>query len=203
LNALQIKKLHIKSENIDLHITIGEERRWLGGTGHNIPSFEIFISPDCRYTEGTIGFNQPLYYEGKRISGIKLTFKNGVVVEATATENEEALLEMIQQKGANVVGEFSLTPAGFSPIDRPMAHTLFDENMGGQFGNTHIALGMSYDDSYSGDLLTVTKEKLISLGFNDSAVHTDIVSTENRLVFDETEGRDKPLIYRDGKYVFN
>jgi aminopeptidase len=61
LDALQIDTLHITGEDVDLHIRIGEHRKWLSGGGKNIPSFEIFTSPDWRGTNGTIRFNQPLY----------------------------------------------------------------------------------------------------------------------------------------------
>ena len=62
-------------------------------------------------------------------------------------------------KGANKVGEFSLTDIRFSKIDRFMANTLFDENYGGKYGNCHIAVGSSYSDTYDGDPAKLTKEK--------------------------------------------
>ena len=91
LDALQIEKLHIKGDDVDLEMKIGKNRKWLGGDGKNIPSFEIFTSPDWRGTNGYITFNQPLYYSGKRISGVTLHFENGVVTASSATENEDAL----------------------------------------------------------------------------------------------------------------
>jgi aminopeptidase len=60
LTKLNIANLHVTGKDVDLHITIGQDRRWLGGTGRNIPSFEVFTSPDWRGTEGWIRFNQPL-----------------------------------------------------------------------------------------------------------------------------------------------
>lgn len=64
LNNLKIKSLHIKGTNVDLKILLGDKRKWAGGSGRNIPSFELFTSPDWRGTEGTIKFNQPLYRHG-------------------------------------------------------------------------------------------------------------------------------------------
>ena len=81
LDALQIEKLHIKGNDIDLEIRLGKHRKWLSGGGKNIPSFEIFTSPDWRGTNGHITFNQPLYYSGKRIAGVHLQFKDGIVVD--------------------------------------------------------------------------------------------------------------------------
>jgi len=75
LNSLKIDKLHIKGGGIDLWVKLGPNRKWLGGFGRNIPSFEIFISPDWRGTVGHIEFNQPLYRYGSLIEAIKLDIK--------------------------------------------------------------------------------------------------------------------------------
>ena len=101
LDALPIETLHIKGDDADLTIRIGANRKWLSGGGKNIPSFEIFTSPDWRGTQGAIRFNQPLYYAGKRISGVSLKFENGIVVSSSATENEAALTEMLAQENAD------------------------------------------------------------------------------------------------------
>nr|MDA8403319.1 aminopeptidase [Desulfobacteraceae bacterium] len=52
LNRMDVKKFHVTSDHIDLEITPGEQRKWIGISGHNIPSFELFISPDWRGTPG-------------------------------------------------------------------------------------------------------------------------------------------------------
>ncbi len=75
LDALDIERVHVEGEDVDLRIAIGEQRRWLGGRGRNIPSFEIFTSPDWRGTEGWIDFNQPLYRYGNLVKGIRLEFR--------------------------------------------------------------------------------------------------------------------------------
>jgi aminopeptidase len=75
LDALQIEKLQIKGNDINLEIRLGKHRKWLSGGGKNIPSFEIFTSPDWRGTNGHITFNQPLYYSGKRIAGYIFSLK--------------------------------------------------------------------------------------------------------------------------------
>jgi aminopeptidase len=204
LDALQIEKLHVKGDDVDLHIQIGPNRKWLCGDGKNIPSFEIFTSPDWRGTNGSIRFNQPLYYSGKRISGISLRFENGVVVESSATENEDALKEMIAQENADKVGEFSLTDRRHSRITKFMATTLFDENMGGEFGNTHIALGNAYKDTYTGDMLTVTDEQWAEMGYNSCPrVHTDIISTSNRTVTALMRDNTEKIIYNNGQFVLD
>jgi len=204
LDALEIEKLHIKGDDVDLHVQIGDHRKWLSGGGKNIPSFEIFTSPDWRGTNGTIKFNQPLYYSGKRISGVSLSFENGVVVASTAAENEDALKEMIAQENANKVGEFSLTDKRHSRITKFMATTLFDENMGGAFGNTHIALGNAYKDTFTGDMSTVTDQQWTDMGYNSCPkVHTDIISTSNRKVTARLRNNSEKVIYRDGQFTLD
>jgi aminopeptidase len=204
LDALEIEKLHIKGDDVDLHILIGEHRKWLSGGGKNIPSFEIFTSPDWRGTNGFINFNQPLYYSGKRIAGVSLRFENGVVTASSATENEDALKEMIAQENADKVGEFSLTDKRHSRITKFMATTLFDENMGGDFGNTHIALGNAYKDTYTGDMSTVTEEQWTAMGYNSCPkVHTDIISTSNRTVTALLHDKTEKIIYSNGMFVLD
>ena len=203
LDALHIERLHVTGEDVDLHISVGERRRWLGGRGRNIPSFEIFTSPDWRGTSGWIYCNQPLYRYGNLVTGIRLTFDDGRVTEASAEQNERVLSEMIATKGADRVGEFSLTDRRFSRITRFMAQTLYDENVGGEFGNTHIALGRSYQDAYDGDPAKLTGADWEQLGFNTSSVHTDIVSTTRRTVTASLRGGEQRVIYRDGEFVLD
>ncbi len=200
LDALDIERVHVQGEDVDLWVGIGERRRWLGGRGRNIPSFEIFTSPDWRGTEGWIEFNQPLYRYGNLVKGIRLEFSDGRVTKASATENEAVLSEMIATDGADKVGEFSLTDKRFSRITRFMAHTLYDENVGGPFGNTHIALGRSYQDAYAGDPATVKPEDWLRMGFNHSSVHTDIVSTTDRTVTAQLRGGEERVIYENGEF---
>jgi aminopeptidase len=200
LDALDIERLHVEGEDADLWIALGERRRWLGGRGRNIPSFELFTSPDWRGTEGWIRFDQPLYRYGNLVKGISLRFEDGRVVESSAEQNEPVLREMIATEGADKVGEFSLTDRRLSRITRFMAHTLYDENVGGPHGNTHIALGRSYQDAYAGDPAEVSQEEWERLGFNNSSVHTDIVSTAGRVVTAQLRGGGERVIYRDGEF---
>jgi aminopeptidase len=200
LNALPIEALHIVGTDVDLRVTLGERRQWVGGSGRNIPSFEIFTSPDWRGTEGWIAFNQPLYRYGNLVRGVRLEFVDGRVVKATAEHNEQVITEMVASENADKVGEFSLTDRRFSRITKFMAETLYDENVGGPFGNTHIALGKSYHDCYAGDPASVTREEWDRLGFNESSVHTDIVSTTDRTVTATLRGGGEQVIYAGGEF---
>ncbi len=201
LNNLNIDKLHVEGENIDLWVKIGPNRKWLGGSGRNIPSFELFISPDWRGTEGHIKFNQPLYRYGSLIKDVELEFKRGLVVKSSSSTNYPILKEMIATENADKIGEFSLTDKRLSRINKFMAETLFDENISGPFGNTHLALGSAYHDSYVGNPAKISKTQWVKMGFNNSAVHTDIVSTTKRTVTAYLANGTIKIIYRDGEFV--
>jgi len=201
LNSLTIKTLRIQSENIDLTITPGEKRMWSGVSGHNIPSFEIFFSPDWRGTEGTYYANLPSFRSGNYVKGVHLTFQKGVVVKIKAEEGQEfATKQLAMDAGASRVGEFSLTDRRFSRIDRFMADTLFDENFGGNHGNSHIAVGSSYTDSYTGNQADMTKALKKKLGFNDSALHWDLVNTEPKVVTAHLASGKNLIIYENGQF---
>ena len=204
LNRLTKKteKWHVKGKDVDLWIGCGDKRRWMGGSGRNIPSFELFTSPDWRGTSGWIKFNQPLYRYGNLITGIELWFEDGRVVKAKANKNEKVLKEMISTENADKVGEFSMTDGRFSHITKFMAETLYDENVGGRYGNTHIALGKSYHDCFDGDPAKMKKRDWKNLGFNDSVVHTDIISTTNRTITAYFKNGKKKVIYKNGRYTF-
>ena len=201
LNALPIDRLHITARETDLWVTLGEKRKWLGGSGRNIPSFEIFTSPDWRGTEGKIFFDLPLYRYGNVIRDIRLEFRKGRVVRATAGRNERMLKELIKQKNADKIGEFSLTDVRFSKITKFMAETLFDENFGGRYGNTHLAVGKSYHDTYAGDTSKMTEAQFAKLGFNHASEHTDIIATSDRTVTAVLKDGSEMVIYRKGKFT--
>ncbi|HEY4509148.1 MAG TPA: aminopeptidase [Candidatus Paceibacterota bacterium] len=201
LNKLKIQKVHIEGPDVNLWVTIGERRAWFGGGGRNIPSFEIFTSPDWRGTEGWIKFSEPLYRYGSLIEGIKLEFKNGRVVKSSARKGQDVLKAMIATENADKVGEYSLTDKRFSRITKFMAETLFDENVGGPNGNTHIALGNAYQDCFDGDPSKVSKKEWNRLGYNKSSVHTDIVSTTPRMVTAYLMGGKTKVIYKNGQFT--
>ena len=171
--------------------------------GRNIPSFEVFTGPDWRGTEGRIRFSEPLYIFGTLITGIELEFRKGRVVSARADENEELLAQMIETEGADRIGEFSLTDARLSPITHFMADTLFDENTGGPFGNTHIALGLGCATPTTAIRAPSPRSSGAELGFNESTVHTDIVSTTDRTVTAALSDGSKRVVYASGQFQMN
>jgi aminopeptidase len=203
LNSLSIDTLHIKSKSVNLKVKIGEKRKFVSSLGSNVPSFEIFTSPDYRYTQGTFFADVPLYRTGNLIKKIKLKFENGMVKTATVAANGKFLSKILKtDKGAARLGEIALVDKRFSKIDRFMANTLFDENYGGKYGSLHIALGSSFSDTYKYGAKKLTKVLKKNLGFNDSAIHIDIINTENKTVTATLKNGKKVIIYKNGRFSF-
>jgi aminopeptidase len=200
LNALSIDYLLIKGPDIDLKVELGPHRIWQGGSGRNIPSFELFTSPDWRGSNGWVQFNQPVYRYGNVMKDVYLEFKDGLVTKATAKVGQKVLEQMLKTKNANKMGEYSLTDKRMSRITHTMAETLYDENIGGPFGNTHLAIGMAYKDCYRGDASLVAENEWEEMGFNDSAEHTDIISTTDRTVTAVLMDGTQKVIYADGMF---
>jgi aminopeptidase len=202
LNSLNVKYLHVESKNIDLAVTPGKKRQWVGISGRNIPSFEIFISPDWRGVRGRYYADQPSYRSGNRVEGIRLEFRNGRAIKIRADVGEDFVKKQLRMDhGADKLGEFSLTDKRFSRIDRFMANTLYDENYGGQNGNCHIALGSSYANTYAGDSKKLTPARKRHLGFNESALHWDLVNTEKKRVTAHLNSGKAISIYENGRFL--
>ena len=202
LNGMDVDHYHVQSASTDVRIHPGQSRRWIGVSGHNIPSFELFMSPDHRLTEGTYHADQPSYRSGNLVSGVTLEFSEGKARVASADQGEEFVRSQLEMDpGACQLGEFSLTDKRFSRISAFMAHTLFDENYGGENGNCHVAVGASYADTYAGDPAELTEERKKELGFNDSALHWDLVNTEPKKVTAFLRDGTKTVIYEDGMFA--
>ncbi len=121
----------------------------------NIPDGEVFSCPVKNSVNGVIQFNTPTIYSGTKFENVRLEFKDGKVVKATAN-NTKRLNEILDtDTGARYVGEFSL---GFNPyILNPMCDILFDEKIA---GSLHFTPGQAYEDCGNG---------------NKSAIHWDMV----------------------------
>lgn len=202
LNRLSVDYLHVESKNVDLRISIGENRKWVGISGRNIPSFEIFVSPDWRGIRGTYYADQPSYRSGNYVKGVRLKFETGRLVKIGANRGQNFVRQQLRMdKGAGRLGEFSLTDSRFSRINTFMANTLFDENYGGKYGNCHIALGSAYSNTYDGNPVDLTKPMKRKLGFNESALHWDFVNTEDKRVSAYLKSGKKVTIYENGKFT--
>jgi aminopeptidase len=146
---------------------------------HNMPDGEFFTGPVEDSVEGEVSFHLPAVIGGREVSGVKLRFESGKVVDATAERGEEFLLKLLDtDAGARTLGELGIgTNFG---IDRGTREVLLDEKIG---GTVHMAVGASYPESG---------------GTNESAVHTDLVCDLRLGGKLEVDG---VVMQEDGKFV--
>jgi len=203
LSSLPIKTLRVESAHMDFEVLLGEKRKFIAGGGCNVPSFEIFTSPDWRGTKGIYFADLSSYRSGNYVKGVKLEFKDGRVVKADAEQGADFVRKMVaMDRGAAQIGEFSLTDRRFSKINKFMADILFDENFGGKYGNCHVAIGASYADTFTGDQAKLDKKLKEKLGFNDSSLHWDLINTEKKTVTAILKSGSKKIIYEKGQFLY-
>jgi len=174
------KHVRITSPDTDLEFSI-KDRKAIKCDGHrNIPDGEVFIAPVKKTVNGYISYSFPAIKSGKEVDGIKLKFKNGKVVKASATKNEKFLKEMINMdKGSCYIGEFGI---GMNyGIKKFIKQILFDEKIG---GTIHLALGMAYKEGG---------------GKNESALHWDMIKDLRKKGELYIDGK---LIQKNGKFTF-
>ncbi|RDU36171.1 aminopeptidase [Neobacillus piezotolerans] len=147
----------------------------------NIPDGEVYTAPVRDSVNGTITYNTPSPYQGFTFENVKLTFKDGKIVEAASNDSERINKIFDTDEGARYVGEFAI---GVNPyIQTPMQDILFDEKIDGSF---HFTPGQCYDDAYNG---------------NHSNIHWDMVNIQRpeygggEIYFDDV------LIRKDGRFV--
>jgi aminopeptidase len=174
-------RVHIKGPGTDLKFSIkGIGAKECGGL-RNIPDGEVFSCPVRDSVEGVVQYNAPTVYLGTSFDSIRLVFKKGKIVEATAN-NTKRLNEILDSDdGARYIGEFAL---GFNPhILQPMRDILFDEKIAGSF---HFTPGQAYEDCGNG---------------NKSQVHWDMVCIQRPDYGGGEVWFDGKLIRKDGLFV--
>lgn len=146
---------------------------------HNMPDGEFFTGPVEDSVQGEVTFHLPAVIGGREVSGVRLRFEAGVVVDASAERGEEFLVKLLDtDPGARRLGELGIgTNYG---IDRGTREVLLDEKIG---GTVHMAVGRSYPESG---------------GENESAVHTDLVCDLRLGGKLEVDGT---VMQEDGKFV--
>ncbi len=203
LSALPIQTLRVESAHMDFEVLLGEKRKFIAGGGCNVPSFEIFTSPDWRGTRGVYFADLSSYRSGNYVKGVRLEFEKGRAVKADAEQGAEFVRKMLaMDRGAAQIGEFSLTDRRFSKITKFMADILYDENFGGKYGNCHVAVGASYADTFSGPQSKLDKKLKEELGFNDSSLHWDLINTEDKTVTARLKDGTQQVIYERGQFLY-
>ncbi|MBW3012605.1 aminopeptidase [Candidatus Woesearchaeota archaeon] len=184
----KIKRIFDNAEEIHILVPgLTDLRLSLKGRGgqlccgeYNLPDGELMYGPVEDSANGHISFSYPAIRDGQIVAGIKLTFKDGEVVDFSAEENQEFLAAMMDLEGSKRIGEFAL---GFNyKILKVMNNLIFDEKIGGTF---HLAMGESYPEPLDN-----------GGGLNEAKIHWDLVCDLRKV-----NGLPGGEIYVDGKLV--
>jgi aminopeptidase len=174
-------KVHIKGPGTDLTFSIKDIPAIKCAGRMNIPDGEVFTAPVKNSVNGTITFNTPSPYQGFTFENVRLTFKDGKIIDASANDTKRLNSILDTDEGARYIGEFAI---GVNPyILHPMQDILFDEKIAGSF---HFTPGQCYDEAYNG---------------NHSNIHWDLVVIQRpeygggEIYFDDV------LIRKDGLFV--
>lgn len=208
LNAEQFVALHYTAPGTDLVVGLPKNHIWegvgsLNARGEqfnaNMPTEEVFCAPDANRVDGYVSSTKPLSYAGSIISGMKFTFKDGKVIDFSATEGEEVLAKLLEtDEGAKRLGEVALVPDP-SPISQSgitFFNTLFDEN-----ASNHLAFGSAYAFNLQGGT-EMSEEELAKAGLNRSLTHVDFMIGSAEMDIDglRADGSRAP-IFRKGDWV--
>jgi aminopeptidase len=174
-------RVHLKAPGTDLQFSIKGIGAQVCKGDRNIPDGEVFSCPVKNSVNGAIQFNTPTIYAGTKFENVRLAFKDGRIVEATANNSKRLNQVLNTDAGARYVGEFSL---GFNPyIQNPMCDILFDEKIA---GSLHFTPGQAYKECDNG---------------NKSAVHWDMVLIQRKEWGGGEIWFDGELIRKDGLFL--
>lgn len=188
-NLLPLKKLmestdkvHIIGKETDITFSIKNMPAVICAGKSNIPDGEIYTSPIKDSINGYITYNTPSPYQGNIYNNIKLTFKNGKIIDATCDNNTNSLNEILNtDEGARYIGEFSI---GVNPkILNPVGNILYDEKI---FGSIHLTPGRCYADANNN---------------NTSSIHWDLVMIGRKEYGGSEIYFDNELIRKDGYFT--
>ncbi|MGA9531261.1 MAG: aminopeptidase [Anaerolineales bacterium] len=168
----------VTGPRVELTMSI-KDRTFINSDGKdNMPSGEVFTSPVEDSMNGWIAFSYPTILSSREVSGVRLQFDEGRIVDASAEKGEEFMLSQIDQDdGARRVGEFAIGTN--YAIDRFTGDTLFDEKIG---GTMHMALGRGFKKAG---------------GKNESIIHWDMVHDMRDGSRIEVDGE---LLYENGEF---
>ncbi len=174
-------RVHIKGTGTDLQFSIKNIPAIKCAGEMNIPDGEVFTAPVKNSVNGVISYNAPTLYEGVTFENIRLEFKDGKIINATANNTERINKIFDTDEGARYVGEFAI---GVNPyILSPMKDTLFDEKIS---GSIHFTPGRAYDEADNG---------------NKSNIHWDLVFIQRPEYGGGEIYFDDELIRKDGLFV--
>lgn len=201
MNTLKIKKLIYKND-LGTDFEIGfTDNVWCGAGGHstedmpiivNMPSEEIFTSPNKYTANGIVYASKPLVYNSSLINNFWLKFENGKVIDYDAEQGKEVLKSILEIENGNYLGEVALVDVN-SPISKSgilFYETLYDEN-----ASCHLALGEGFLECIKSD------KTLDEVGINKSKTHVDfMIGTDDLNVVAETESKKLVTIIENGSF---
>ena len=202
LNKLKIKCLNYKNSlGTDLYIELLEDSIWCDASTNglvNMPSYEIFTSPNYKKTNGIVYSSRPLYYNGGLINEFWLKLKNGKVIDCGAETGEEILRSILNSdNNACYLGEIALVENN-SPISNTelvYGLTLIDEN-----ASCHLALGDGFLECIKNSE-NLTEEEILNKGINMSKVHVDfMIGTPDLEITAETFNHQKVKVFENGNF---
>lgn len=209
LNKRQYDSLKIVGPGTDLTIGLIKNHIWMGGSSisqngiefvPNLPTEEIFTTPDKNRTEGTVRGTKPIYEAGTIIEDFSFTFSNGKVTEIYATKGKEILEGLLNyDEGAKYLGEIALVPHS-SPISRSellFFNTLIDEN-----ASIHLALGTAYKFNVKNGE-NMSDEEFHKIGGNTSILHMDFMIGSKKVNVNGflKDGSIEPIM-KNGEWAF-
>ena len=207
LNDLQITELHFQNQlGTNLYVRKRADATWINldkmdQSGHNMianmPSYEIFTSPDYHYTRGIVYSSKPLVFQGVIIDQFWLRFEEGKVIDYDAKIGRDALTNLLSNyTNSCYLGEIALVESD-SPIAKTnlvFCSTLFDEN-----ASCHFALGQSYHLPVNGSD-QMTKEELEEVGLNSSPIHVDFMMGTDDMNIEAETRYGRKLIFKQGRF---
>ncbi len=207
LDSLELTEVRYRGTGTDLTVGLVPGTRWTGGSMAddggviympNLPTEEVFASPDRRSADGVISLTKPVIISGQVVEGLKATFSGGRITDVTAVKGADAVRAQLDaDEGARSLGEVSLVDreSRIAKAGILFHNTLFDENAG-----CHVAWGQSFPFSVA-DGMSKSEEELYDIGLNRSAVHTDVVIGGDGLTVTGTGPGGTADIIRDDEWV--
>jgi aminopeptidase len=208
LDERRFDAVRFRGPGTDLVVGLSPRSRWKGaieetayGLEHvvNLPTEEVFTTPDRRRTEGTVRCTRPVALPGKVAEDVRLTFREGRVVDVQAAKGADDLRECFAtDEGAAMLGEVAIVDerSRVGQLGVVFFDTLFDEN-----ATSHVGFGSAYLSALEGST-ELSEDERTAAGFNESVVHVDVMLGGPEVDVDglAADGTATPIV-RENRWV--